>query len=321
MFFISEWYILPAAFILDLILGDPLKLPHPVRWMGRGIEKLEPWFRKNMSGSEVAGMFFAATLIFSAWFIAFTAMLIAWFINPYVGKILEIIIIYYCLSTLSLKQAGLDIVRSLKDEGLSVAKKRLAFIVGRDVDSLDEEGVLRAALETVAENLVDGVISPLFWAAIGGAPFAIIYKMINTLDSMVGYKNDKYREFGMASAKIDDMANYVPARLSVLIITIAAYLLPGDWKASFKTAVVEGRNHASPNAGFSEAAFAGALKVKLGGPNYYGDKLVVKPYIGDGLGPVSMDAVKRACELMVYSSWIALVFAMTLAHLSSFLSS
>ncbi len=317
MFFISEWYILPVAFILDLILGDPVMLPHPVRWMGTGIEKFEPWFRKHMSGSEIAGIFFAVTLIFLAWFIAFISMAIAWFINPYIGKILEIIIIYYCISTLSLKKAALDVIRSLREEGLSMAKKRLAFIVGRDVESLDEEGVSRATLETVAENLVDGVISPLFWAGIGGAPFAIMYKMINTLDSMVGYKNDKYREFGMASAKIDDLANYLPARLSVLIITCATYLSSGDWKASFKTAVVDGRNHASPNAGFSEAAFAGALKVKLGGPNYYGDKLVIKPYIGEGFGPVSMDAVKRSCELMVFSSWISLVVAMTLAHLSS----
>lgn len=317
MFLISEWYILPLAFILDLILGDPLVLPHPVRWMGKAIEKIEPWFRKNMSGSEVAGIFFAVTLIFIAWLAAYLAMTIAWFMNPYLGKMLEIILIYYCISTLSLKRAALDVIRSLREEGLAVAKKRLAYIVGRDVESLDEEGVSRAALETVAENLVDGVISPLFWAGIGGAPFAVMYKMINTLDSMVGYKNETYREFGMASARIDDMANYIPARLSVVMITVAAWFLPGDWKGAFKTAVVDGRNHSSPNAGFSEAAFSGALRVKLGGPNYYGDELVVKPYIGEAFGPVAMDHVKKACDLMVYSSWIALFAAMVLAYLWS----
>lgn len=315
MFFISEWYILPAAFILDLIIGDPLMLPHPVRWMGKGIEKLEPWFRKNISGLQFAGFLFAGFLIFLAWLIAFCLLKISLFVNPFLGKFLEIIMIYYCISTLSLKKAALDVARALKVEGLSVAKKRLSFIVGRNVEGLDEEGVLRAALETVAENLVDGVISPLFWAGIGGAPFAVIYKMINTLDSMVGYKNEKYLDFGMASAKIDDAANYFPARFSVLIISFSSFFLSYEWKTAFKTAVVEGRNHSSPNAGFPEAAFAGSLKVKLGGPNYYGDELVLKPYIGEGFGPVSTDALKRACKLMVCSSWIALVFAMTLAHL------
>ncbi len=317
MLFISDWYILAVAFLLDLIIGDPLMLPHPVRWMGKAIEKLEPWFRKNMSGSEVAGVFFAITLIISTLLITLSVLIIAFFISPFIGKIIEIILIYYCLSALSLKKAAIDVVRSLREEGLSIAKKRLSFIVGRDVDKLDEEGVSRAAFETIAENLVDGVISPLFWAGIGGAPFAMMYKMINTLDSMVGYKNEKYREFGMASAKIDDLANYIPARLSVLIITFATFLLYGDWKSSFKTAVTEGRNHASPNAGFSEAAFAGSLQVKLGGPNYYGDKLVVKPYIGKSFGAVSMDHVRRACDLMIYSSWVTLVVMMSYVYLRS----
>lgn len=317
MLFISDWYVLAVAFLLDLIIGDPLILPHPVRWMGKAIEKLEPWFRKHTSGSEVAGMFFAITLIVSTLLITLLVLIIAFFISPFIGKIIEIILIYYCLSALSLKKAALDVVRSLREEGLSIAKKRLSFIVGRDVDKLDEEGVSRAAFETIAENLVDGVISPLFWAGIGGAPLAMMYKMINTLDSMVGYKNEKYREFGMASAKIDDLANYIPARLSVLIITFATFLLYGDWKSSFKTAFTEGRNHASPNAGFSEAAFAGSLQVKLGGPNYYGDKLVVKPYIGNSFGAVSMDHVRRACDLMIYSSWVTLVVMMSYVYFRS----
>ncbi len=315
MFFISEWYVLPVAFFLDLIIGDPYRLPHPVRWMGKGIEKLEPWFRKNMSGSEIAGLFFAFTLIGAAWGIAGSVLFLVSSVSLFAGSLVEIILIYYCISALSLKKAALDVTRALREEGLSLAKKRLAFIVGRDVEKLDDEGVSRAALETVAENLVDGVISPLFWAGIGGAPFAIAYKMINTLDSMVGYKNEKYREFGMVSAKIDDLANYIPARISVCIITVAAWFLGFDWKSAFRTAVVDGRNHSSPNAGYPEAAFSGALKVRLGGPNYYGDQLVTKPYIGDGFGPVSMDAVTRACRLMICSAWSALVVSMAIAHI------
>lgn len=317
MFFISEWYILPAAFILDLLIGDPRMLPHPVRWMGKGIETLEPWFRKNMSGSQIAGMFFAFTLILSAWGSAMFLMKAAWMSHPMLGKLLEIILIYYCISTLSLKKAGLDVARALKEEGLAVAKKRLAMIVGRDVDDLDEEGVARAALETVAENLVDGVISPLFWAGIGGAPFAVVYKMINTLDSMVGYKNETYREFGMVSARIDDLANYIPARLSVPVIACANYFIAGRFKAVLKTAAVEGGNHSSPNAGYPEAAFAGALEVRLGGPNYYSGELIQKPYLGINYGPVSVEDLVRACKLMVYSSAIFVFVAMTLAHVVS----
>lgn len=317
MIFFTDWYVIGAAFILDLIIGDPLNLPHPVRWMGKAIEKSEPFFRKKIKDTETAGICFSVSLILST--IVMTAIFLKTilFFGSLFGNIAEIILLYYCISTLSLKKAAMDVVRSLKEEGLSLAKKRLALIVGRDVDKLDEEGVSRAAFETVAENLVDGVISPLFWAAIGGVPLAMAYKMVNTLDSMVGYKNEAYRRFGKASAKIDDAANYIPARLSVLTITLASYLLYWDWQQTFKTAVAEGRNHASPNAGFSEAAFAGALKVRLGGPNYYGDRLVSKPYIGEKFGPVSPEHVKKSCELLIYSSWITVVLVSVFVYFRS----
>ncbi len=280
MFFISEWYVLPAAFLLDLLLGDPVTLPHPVRWMGKSIEIAEPWFRKKIGSPRVAGLFFVLFLLVLTWLISTGVLFAAASIGSVAGVIMEIILIYYCLSTLSLKKAAIDVARSLRDEGVIVARKRLAFIVGRDVNSLDQEGVSRAALETVAENLVDGIISPLIWAGLLGAPFAVVYKMINTLDSMVGYKNEKYHEFGMVAARIDDAANYFPARLSLVMITLAAKILSLDWKGAFRTAVTDGRNHSSPNAGLPEAAFSGALRVKLGGPNYYGGHLVDKPYIG-----------------------------------------
>lgn len=317
MFFISEWYILPAAFVLDLIFGDPRFLPHPVRWMGKGIEVLEPRFRNFSSGLFTGGLAFSLTLILLAWATSTIVMGLSFAIHPVPGKIIEIGLIYYCISTLSLKKAALDVVRSLREEGLATAKKRLCFIVGRDVEPLDEEGVARATLETVAENLVDGVVAPLFWAGIGGAPFAVVYKMINTLDSMVGYKNETYLEFGKASAKIDDIANFIPARLSVPIIASASYLLLGHFKAVLHTAVSDGRNHSSPNAGFPEASFAGALGVRLGGPNYYGGECVQKPYIGSSFGPVAIGDVEKACRLMVYSSAISIFMAMTLAHVVS----
>jgi adenosylcobinamide-phosphate synthase len=174
--------------------------------------------------------------------------------------------------------------------------------VGREVKDLSEDGVARAAVETVAENLVDGVISPLFFAAIGGAPLALAYKMINTLDSMVGYKNETYRLFGKTAARIDDVANFLPARLSVPVIALVAHLLAGRGKIAFKTAVREGRQHTSPNAGFSEAAFAGALGVRLGGPNFYHGKRVEKPYIGKVFDSAHKHHIKSACELMMLSA-------------------
>jgi adenosylcobinamide-phosphate synthase len=162
-------------------------------------------------------------------------------------------------------------------------------------------------VETVAENLVDGVISPLFFAVIGGAPLAVMYKMANTLDSMIGYKNEKYMQFGKASARLDDMLNFLPARLSVPIISLATHILSGNGTRSWRTALGEGANHSSPNAGYPEAAFAGALAVKLNGPNYYNSKLVDKPYIGVHFGKTSPLDINKACHIMMLSSLIWLV--------------
>jgi adenosylcobinamide-phosphate synthase len=189
------------------------------------------------------------------------------------------------------------------------------MIVGRDIDNYKEDGLARATVETVAENLVDGVTAPLFFAAIGGAPLALAYKMTNTLDSMVGYKNQTYQQFGKASARIDDVLNYLPARLTVPVIALATQILSGHGKRSLKTAVCEGTNHASPNAGYPEAAFAGALALKLNGPNYYIGQLVDKPYIGVHFGQSSSDHIKRACDIMMLSSflWLLMVWGASIA--------
>jgi adenosylcobinamide-phosphate synthase len=184
------------------------------------------------------------------------------------------------------------------------------MIVGRDVTELSDTGVARAAVETVAENLVDGVISPLFFAAIGGGPLAMAYKMVNTLDSMVGYKSPRYWEFGRAAAKIDDAANFLPARLSVPFIALAAQLLARNGKRALFTAMKEGEKHASPNAGFPEAAFAGALGVWLGGPNTYGGQVINKPVIGYRFGPTRPDHIRKACHCMVMAAifWMIAVW-------------
>ncbi len=310
---IAAWYFfLPCAFLLDLILGDPRWLPHPIRWMGKAIEALEPRFRHLRLTLVQSGLLFALALIGAAWLSAALLLWLAAFVHPGAAIVLEILMVYFALSTRSLESAAMSVHAALKSGDLETARRQAAMIVGRDTAELSKTGVARAAVETVAENLVDGVISPLFFAAIGGGPLAMAYKMVNTLDSMVGYKNIRYWEFGRASAKIDDAANFLPARLSVPFIALAAHLLSRTGKRALITAMKEGDKHASPNAGFPEAAFAGALGVWLGGPNSYGGQVVTKPVIGYRFGPTGPDHIRKACQVMMlaasfwmFAIWIA----------------
>jgi len=304
------WYILPSAFMLDLILGDPRYLPHPVRLMGKTIEVAEPRFRKIPVDPIIAGSLFAIGLITGTWLLTYCLLVAVNSIHPMLKNAFEIILIYYCISAGSLEEAALEIMRSLKNKDVTGAREKVALVVGRDVTNYRKTDIARATVETVAENLVDGVISPLFFAAIGGAPLAMGYKMVNTLDSMVGYKNARYLKFGQAAARIDDALNYIPTRLAVPIISLATHILSGKGARSLKTAIREGANHSSPNAGFPEAAFAGALSIKLNGPNFYNGKLVDKPYIGVLFGRSTPGHLKKACDLMMLASvlWLLVVW-------------
>jgi adenosylcobinamide-phosphate synthase len=309
--------VLPAGMILDLLLGDPNGLPHPIRWMGRLIASLEPFFRKLVKNEFRAGLLFAVSLILFTWISSQTLVQGARAIHPILGWAMEVLLIYYALSIKSLRDAAMAVYHALKKESLREAKQRLAMIVGRDVVGLDRRGVIRATVETVAENLVDGVVSPVFYAAIGGAPLAMTFKMVNTLDSMVGYKTSQYREFGKASARIDDLANFLPARLSIPVITTASHLLFGTGKRAWRTALREGDRHSSPNAGKPEAAFAGALGLKLGGPNYYHGTLVDKPFIGTRLGVAQPLHISLACQLMTLSAFLWLLVCWTCSSLQA----
>lgn len=307
------WYVLPIAYLSDLILGDPKQLPHPIRWMGKAIERTEPHFRKLPIPLSISGALFALYLISSVWGLTVLVLSIAKLIHPTLKSILEILLIYYSISARSLESSTMSVYGALRKGDLALAKEKLAMIVGRDVAPLSEDGVIRAGVETTAENLVDGVIAPLFYAAVGGAPLAMAYKMINTLDSMVGYKNEAYRQFGKASARIDDAANYIPARLSVFVIALAAEFLTCNGIGALKTAFYEGRRHSSPNSGYPEAAFAGVLEIRLGGPNYYGEQLVSKPYIGESFGSVSMNDIPKACDMMMLSSFLWFLMSWAIA--------
>ena len=309
------WYILPTAFIFDLILGDPRYLPHPVRWMGKTIEVVEPRFRKIPVDPIIAGALFAVGLITGTWLLTHFLLVAVNSVHPMLKNAFEIIFIFYCISAGSLEEAALEIKHSLKNKDITGAREKVAMVVGRDVTRYRETDIARAAVETVAENLVDGVVSPLFFAAIGGAPLAMAYKMVNTLDSMVGYKNKKYLNFGQTAARIDDVLNYIPTRLAVPIISLATHILSGKGARSLITAFREGANHSSPNAGYPEAAFAGALAVKLNGPNYYNGEMVDKPFIGIRFGNTSTEHIKKACDIMLLASflWLLVVWGANLA--------
>ena len=294
-----HWLTIPAAFALDAALGDPRRLPHPVRWMGWTIARAEPVFRRWIADERLAGLAFALSLIVGWWGLAALITAWGWRLHGAVGFAVETVLLFYCLSARSLGQAAMEIHRSLAAGAVDRARSEVAMIVGRDVEHYQAGDIARATVETVAENVVDGVLSPLFFAAVGGAPLAVAYKMVNTLDSMVGYKNPRYLFFGRAAARIDDLANCIPARLAVPLIGLAAWGIPGlAARRALTTAWREGARHASPNAGYPEAAFAGALGVRLNGPNYYHGVLVDKPYLGVGLGPVEIAHIPLACRLM-----------------------
>lgn len=305
-----HYFILPAAFALDLLVGDPRWLPHPVRWMGRCIDVCELVFR-HLAGSELwAGGMFAVFLIAGTWMVTALATAVAYALSPLLGTTLEVILIFYGLSVRSLYQAATEIYYLLQNGSIDAARCHLAMIVGRDVDAYDREDIARGVVETVAENLVDGVLSPLFFAAIGGAPLAMAYKMVNTLDSMVGYRNARYLLFGRFAARIDDAANFIPARFSVPLIAVATRLLAGRHaKRVLNSGLREGRRHSSPNAGYPEAAFAGALAVRLNGPNFYGGRLVDKPFIGAAFGPTGVHCIRHACQLLIATSLLGCLTA------------
>jgi adenosylcobinamide-phosphate synthase len=283
--------------------------------MGRAIVISEPWFRRLPVNRVSAGGLFAAVLAAGTWVAA--ALMIAAFreARPALGTTLEIGMVYFCLSARSLNDAATEIFELLNQDRTDEARSRVALIVGRDVDRYQAKDIARASVETVAENFVDGVLSPLFFAALGGAPLALAFKMVSTLDSMVGYKNERYIDFGKISARLDDVFNFIPARLSVPLIALAAQLLSRTGGRSLHTAWSEGRNHTSPNAGRPEAAFAGALGVRLNGPNTYGGILVKKPFIGVRFREVQVGDIKKACDLMMLASLLSGALTTALAIL------
>ena len=300
-----------AAYLLDALLGDPVWLPHPVVAMGRAITGLEHLLRRLFSSTNTgllaAGCVLAALLPLGSFCIAAGALLLAGRVHPLLALALNAFWGGQCLAVRDLRKEAMAVYACLKQNDLPTARKAVGRIVGRDTAALTTEGVTKAAVETVAENFSDGVFAPMFYLAIGGAPLALAYKAVNTMDSMVGYKNDRYLYFGRAAAHLDDAANWLPARLSGLLLILAAPLCGLSGKEAFRIWRRDRRNHASPNSAQTEAACAGALRVQLAGDAYYFGKLVHKPTLGDPLRPVEAEDIPRACRLMTTGSLLGLI--------------
>lgn len=282
-----------AGWVLDLLLGDPARLPHPVVLFGRMISWCEHRLnRPDSKHRKACGAMVAISLIAIVFIITWALVALADRISPALSIILQTILVFYCL-------AGTTLIREVRavfvalDRSLDYGRRQVARIVGRDTSELSAQEVRTAALETLAENLSDGVIAPLFWYALLGVPGMLAYKMVNTLDSMIGYRTERYREFGCVAARIDDAANWIPARLTAMLMIIAAGCRP----SLFRFVARYGRCHASPNSGWPEAALAGALDCRFGGPHYYFNQLFPKPYIGHNDRPLSTTDMKKAVRM------------------------
>ena len=301
--------VMVIAYLLDLVIGDPYSFPHPVRFIGNLIRFTEGKIRiifKSKKQLKIGGfLLWTITVGFTALVTNLILNLLC--INNIFYVIIASIILYTTLSTKCLADEAKKIYEVLKTGDIEKSRKQLSYIVGRDTTSLNENEIIRATVETVAENTVDGIISPMMYGFIGGPVLAMAYKAINTLDSMVGYKNEKYGDIGFASAKIDDIANFIPARITPFFMMIASFILGFNSKKSIKIAMRDRKNHKSPNCAYAEGAVAGALEVQLGGTNMYFGEKVYKPTIGDKDRELEAEDILRTNKIMYLTSFIALV--------------
>ena len=308
---------LVAGFFLDLLIGDPHWLYHPVRIIGLLISLLEKIFLKEEKSDKKKFVYGIITVIIVlvATFIV-TSVLIAgsYLINIYLGLAVEAILTYFILATKSLKYESMKVYKALNEKSLEEGRKAVSMIVGRDTENLTEEGVIKAAVETVAENTSDGVIAPMIFTAIGGPALGFLYKAVNTMDSMIGYKNGKYMYFGRAAAKLDDIVNFLPSRISAYLMILAAALGGKEFSAKKAREIFKRDrfNHASPNSAQTESVCAGALQVRLAGDASYFEKIVKKPYIGDDIRSIGREDIKRACRLMYITAFICMVICAVL---------
>lgn len=318
-----------AGFLLDLLLGDPYWLPHPIRLIGSLIAKLEKRLLKQEQNEKTEqsektkknekkelrnGMWLVFIVLLITFVVVSVLLFFIYKIHSYAGVAIETIMIYQILATKCLKVESMKVYDCLKNRTLEEARKAVSMIVGRDTQCLDEEGVAKAAIETVAENTSDGVIAPMLYTALGGPVLGFLYKAVNTMDSMIGYKNDKYLYFGRAAAKLDDFVNFIPARISAYLMVAAAFIggKEFDGKQAYRIYKRDNRKHASPNSAQTESVCAGALEIQFAGDASYFGKVVKKPYIGDALRKVEYEDIRRVNRLMYLTAWISEVICLIL---------
>ena len=305
-----------AGFVLDLLIGDPHFIPHPVRLIGSLIsfldKRLNSDVKYNSSENEAnltkykRGVLLAFTVIFATFAVSVIILVAAYSINLYAGVIAEAVMTWQILATKCLRVESMRVYDALRTDGVDAGRRAVSMIVGRDTSVLDESGVTRAAVETVAENTSDGVIAPMLYTAIGGPVLGFVYKAVNTMDSMLGYKNDKYMYFGRFAARLDDVVNFIPARISAYLMIGAAFIggRQFDGRNAYRIFKRDRFNHASPNSAQTESVCAGALRVQLAGDAVYFGRLVKKKYIGDRLREIEYEDIKRANRLMYITAFL-----------------
>jgi cobalamin biosynthesis protein cobD len=296
------------AYILDLIFGDPQNIIHPVQIIGKIISLGEKILLKEKSGSRYK---FFAGIILNIFVVSITYGLTCLIYKSSkisgVFTLIEIYLMYTVFSVNSLAREGNRVYNILKEGNIEKARKDLSYLVSRDTETMDEKMIIRSTMETISENTVDGIVAPMFYMFLGGLPLAMTYKAINTLDSMVGYKNEKYMDFGKFSAKIDDVANFIPARITGFLIVAASMILRYNYKNSLKIFIRDRKNHSSPNSAHAEASVAGALGVQFGGRVSYFGKEADKPTIGDKIKDFELEDIKKNIKIMYAASFLSLV--------------
>ena len=300
IFFIKIW----IAYVLDLIFGDPQNIVHPVQVIGKIIsagEKVLLRKKYKFLAGAVLNIFTVSITYALMYLISKSVKISVFFIS------IEIYLMYTIFSINSLAREGNRVYRILKEGDIEKARKDLSYLVSRDTEMMDEKMIIRSTMETISENTVDGIVAPMFYMFLGGMPLAMAYKAINTLDSMVGYKNEKYMDFGKFSAKVDDVANFIPARITGILIVLASMILGYDYKNSLKIFIRDRKNHSSPNSGHAEAGVAGALGVQFGGRVSYFGKEVDKPVIGDKTKDFELEDIRKNIRIMYVTSFLSLV--------------
>ena len=300
-----------AGFILDLIFGDPHWLPHPICLIGNLIgfieRNLRPRLEPNKGALLLGGALMVIIVLVTSFVVPMAILLAAGMVSPWLAFALETLMCYQIFATKCLRDESMKVYTALHNHDLADARVKLSWIVGRDTQNLDEEEITKGAVETVAENTADGIIAPMFYMFLGGVPLAFLYKGINTMDSMVGYKNDKFLYFGRCAAKLDDLANLLPARITGLVMIGAAFVLGLDGKNAWKIFWRDRYNHLSPNSAMTESVTAGALNIQLGGDHFYFGKLVHKDTIGDDIRPVCPEDIVKTNRLLYMTAVLCLV--------------